>query len=87
MQYGLEATKAGARENAVGYVLFRKVDLDAASITLQINDRFAKLGTVDADVYVDRIEHTAHYPDQGGPALVKAHFSDRRPAEQTRGVA
>ncbi len=85
-QLGLESTKAGPREGAAGYVLFRRVDLDAASITLEDNDRFARLGNVDCDLYVDRLEHEGHYPDHGGPTLVKAYFSDRQPAKQTRGV-
>jgi hypothetical protein len=86
-QKGLEPAKAGPREGATGYVLFRRVDLDAAGVTLEDNDRFAKLGDVETDVYVDRLEWEGHYPDQGGPTLVKAYFSDRQPAKQTRGVA
>jgi len=86
-QYSLEMTKAGARENSNGYVLFRKVDLDKAGVTLQDNDRIAKMGHVECDLYVDRMEWTAHYADQGGPSLLKAFFSDRQPAKQTRGVA
>lgn len=86
-QYSLEMTKAGARENSSGYVLFRKVDLDTAGVTLQDNDRIAKMGHVECDLYVDRMEWCGHYADQGGPALLKAFFSDRQPAKQTRGVA
>ena len=86
-QKGLEPSKAGPREGASGYVLFRHTDLTVAGLTLEDNDRFAKLGNVDTDLYVDRLEHTAHYGDQGGPTLVKAYFSDRAPAKQTRGVA
>jgi len=85
-QKGLEPQKAGPREGATGYVLFRHVDLVAAGIALEDNDRFAKLGNVETDVYVDRLEHEGHYPDQSGPTLVKAYFSDRQPAKQTRGV-
>lgn len=86
-QKGLEPSKVGPREGASGYVLFRHVDLTAAGIALEDNDRFARLGNVDCDLYVDRLEHEGHYPSAGGPTLVKAYFSDRQPAKQTRGVA
>jgi len=86
-QLGLEPSKGGPREGAVGYVLFRRVDLEAAGVTLQDNDCFKQLGDVDCDLYVDRLEFNSHYPSAGGPTLVKAHFSDRQPAKQTRGVA
>ena len=72
-------------EGSDGYVLFRRIDLDTAGITLQRQDRFSKLGHVETDVYIVRLEHTAHYPDQGGPTLVKAYFEDRGPSRQTRG--
>lgn len=85
-QFSLEMEKGGAREGALGYVLFRKVDLDAASIELKVNDRISKIGHVETDVYIVRLEWTGHYPDQDGPSLVKAHFADRQPAKQTRGT-
>jgi len=65
--------------------VFRKVDLDAAGLVLQREDRFAKMGHVETDVYVISIEWQGHYPDQGGPSLLKAHFEDRGPSRQTRG--
>jgi hypothetical protein len=80
-QLGLDMEKGGARETSAGYVLFRKIDLDAASVTLEDNDRIVKMGHVDCDVYVNRIEWTGHYPDQDGPSLVKAHFMDRSPSK------
>jgi len=80
-QFGLDMEKGGARETAAGYVLFRKVDLDAVSVTLEDNDRITKMGHVECDVYVIRLEWTGHYPDQDGPSMVKAHFTDRRPSK------
>ena len=77
----LDAGPGGVIENAAGYVLFRKVDLDAASVTLQINDRFKKIGNVDTDYYVIRIQPTATYNDQGGPAMFRAWFADRLPSK------
>jgi hypothetical protein len=86
-QKRVEFQKGGVRESSAGYVLFRKVDLDTAGITLDDGDRFKKIGHVDVDVYVVRLEWTGHYPDQDGPTMVKAHFADRQPSRQTRGVA
>jgi len=84
-QQALSYEKAGVGEGSRGYVLFRKVDLDAASITLQPNDRIKKMGHVDTDVYINRLEWLGHYPDQSGPALIKAYFIDRAPSHQSRG--
>lgn len=85
-QKDLEMGKGGAEEGAAGYVLFRQVDLAAAGITLEVNDCFKKIGHVDTDVYIIRLEWCGHYPDTDGPSMVKAHFADRAPAKQTRGT-
>jgi len=79
-----EATKGGLIENAQGYVLFRKVDLDAASFMIAINDCIVQMGHVVSNVYVDKVVWLGHYPDQSGPSLVKAFFSDRSPSKQAR---
>ena len=50
-----------------------------------LDDRFKKIGSVDTDVFITRLEFQGHYPDQGGPTLVKAHFTDRQPSKQRRG--
>ncbi len=77
--------RTGAVENASGYVLFRYVDLEAAGVVLQREDRFTSIGGVVTDVYVDRLVPRGHYPDIGGPTMVKAYFVDRQPARQQRG--
>ena len=79
---GLGMSAPGPEENAAGYVLFRKVDLDAQSITLAINDRIKKMGHVNTDVYVIRLEWIGHYTDQSGPTMVKAWFEDRSQARE-----
>jgi hypothetical protein len=81
-----EHRRTGTVEGASGYVLFRRVDLAAVSLNLQIEDRLARIGDIDTDVYVHRLEWVGHYPDKGGPTMVKAYFQDRGPARQTRGV-
>ena len=85
-QKRVEFQKGGVRESSAGYVLFRKVDLDAAAVTLDDGDRFKKMGHVEVDVYIVRLEWTGHYSDTDGPTMVKAHFADRQPARQTRGT-
>jgi hypothetical protein len=82
----LKASAGGSEEQADGYVLFRYKDLIAKSIVLQLNDRFIKMGHVDTDVYITSIQPLGHYPDQNGPALVKAYFQDRQPSKQGQGL-
>lgn len=74
----------GVQINTDGYVLFRYVDLNAAGITLQHGDRITNIGHLTVDLYIERLEPTAPYPDQDGPTMVKAHCRDRTPA---RGVS
>ncbi len=76
--------RGGTTETSLGYVLFRLVDLDAQSIVLQVNDRFKKIGRIDTDVFIVKLEFQGHYPPDG-PTLVKAHFEDRQPSKQRRG--
>lgn len=75
---------AGIQENERGYVLFRQKDLTAASVSLAINDRISKIGRVNHDAYITRLEPTGHYGDLGGNTLVKAYFADRQPSKHRR---
>ena len=84
-QFDIGHNKAGTVLNASGYVLFRKIDLDAQSIVLQDNDRIIQIGTRDTDVYINKLVPTGHYPDIGGHTMIKAFFADRAPSKQTRG--
>lgn len=81
----LDMQKGGAREDSIGYVLFRYVDLDAASVDLKRGDRFTKIGTRDVEVYITEMLPEAHWDDQGGPTTVKAFFTDRQPGNQNKG--
>jgi hypothetical protein len=76
----------GSKEESDGYVLFRLSDLAARSITLKREDRFTKLGTIDVDVYVVRLQYMGHYSWSAGPTLVKAFFKDLQPGRQTKGA-
>jgi hypothetical protein len=73
----LEAAKEGAIERASGYVLFSLAELRAVDKMIVRGDRFASIGGRACNVFVERTEPTAHYPDLGGPGLLKAHFSSR----------
>lgn len=92
IKWGVDEEKGSQRggvvEGSDGYVLFRLVDLAAATppVTIKREDRFLRLGTVDVDVYVTALRYEGHYDDVGGPTLVKAFFQDRQPARQTRGA-
>lgn len=79
-----EYEAGGLRQGERGYVLFREKDLSAASLTLNINDRFTKIGRVDHDVYISRLEPLGHYGRHGGNTLVKAYFADRQPSKHRR---
>lgn len=81
----LDARAEGPKEGSDGYVLFRMSDLAARSITIKRDDRFTKLGTVDVDVYVVRLQYQGHYSWSNGPTMVKAFFKDLQPGRQTKG--
>lgn len=83
-QKQLEAAGFGPSDAVRGYVLFRFIDLTNAipPIALKINDRITLQGSLADEVYIVRLEPTAHYPDQGGASMVKAWFTDRQPAKE-----
>lgn len=79
----VQYTRGGNRYDADGYVLFRYVDLNAAGITLAVDDRFITLGGLAVNVYIKHFQPMGHYTDAGGPTLVKAFFGDKDPAKQS----
>lgn len=79
-----EYKRGGPVINTNGYVLFRYVDLNAAGVTLAHGDRIIQIGHLVVDIYIERLEPTAPYPDQNGHTMVKAHCKDRAPS---RGVS
>ncbi len=84
------ASLIGAERESEGYVLFRRRDLRALGIAeLQQGDRIVSMGAGAnaraVDVYIVGLRFEGHYPDQGGPALVKAFFKDRSPSKQNPG--
>ena len=87
----LRTTRAGNEDESGGYILFRRVDLDAAGLSdsPKQGDRILAYGSGtgrrEVDVYVVRTRPEGHYPDQGGYSLIKAFFRDRSPGRQSRG--
>lgn len=77
---------AGPMENERGYVLFSQRELDAASVVLAVNDRITRIGVVDHDSYITRLEPMGHYPEFGGNTLLKAYFADRQPSKHRRAI-
>jgi len=86
LDQSFQSRREGPKEDSDGYVLFRLVDLNAAGVEVKRETRLIRLGTIDTDVYVTALQYQGHYPDQGGPTLVKAFFKDRQPARQTKGA-
>lgn len=76
-------SRGGDRPASDGYVLFRKVDLDAKGVTLGINDRITKIGHLAQELYINRLEWVGQYQEFNGPSLVKAWYVDRRPSKQS----
>lgn len=85
----LRMNKSGAEEGEDGYVLLRAIDLASQGKKIARGDRIigygAGRGRVDLDIEIVKLRYEGHYPDQAGPALIKAFFSDRQPSRQTPG--
>jgi len=84
-QEELNVERGGAQIDSTGFVLFRYFDLKKLGIEVKIGDRFTKLGKIEVDYYVVRIESKGHYQDRGGATLVRCYFQDRTPSKQNAG--
>jgi hypothetical protein len=67
----------GTQLKAIGYVLFRYVDLESKGITLKYQDRIKKIGRHEEELYIINTKPIGHYPDQDGATLIRAYFTDR----------
>lgn len=67
----------GTRLVAIGYVLFRYVDLESAGITLKFQDKIIKIGRHEEELYIIKTKPMGHYSDQDGASLIRAYFVDR----------
>lgn len=74
----------GVAERSVGYMLFLTSDLKRAQVTIDRGDRIVQLGEDpngrEVDYYVTKLQWRGHYPEHGGPTLLKAWFMDRQPS-------
>jgi hypothetical protein len=67
----------GTQLKAIGYILFRYVDLESKGITLKYQDRIKKIGRHEEELYIINTKPIGHYPDQDGATLIRAYFTDR----------
>lgn len=67
----------GTQLKAIGYILFRYVDLESKGITLKYQDRIKKIGRHEEELYIINTKPMGHYPDQDGATLIRAYFTDR----------
>jgi hypothetical protein len=67
----------GTQLKAIGYVLFRYVDLESKGITLKYQDRIKKIGRHEEELYIINTKPIGHYSDQDGATLIRAYFTDR----------
>jgi hypothetical protein len=67
----------GTQLKAIGYILFRYVDLESKGITLKYKDRIKKIGRHEEELYIINTKPIGHYPDQDGATLIRAYFTDR----------
>lgn len=78
------ATEGGEQRQSNGYMLFLTADLKKKGVTIDIGDRVVKIGTGDnareVDYYIVKFHWRGHYPEHGGPTMVKAFFEDRQPS-------
>lgn len=75
--------RGGDEVDAKGYIVFRKEDLDASAIMININDKVVRIGhQTGLDYYITKIEWIGHLPRFNGPSLMKAWFDDRNPSKQ-----
>jgi hypothetical protein len=79
------ATEGGVQLESDGYLLFLYPDLVKAGVTIEQGDRIIKIGfgdsARDVDYYVIRATPRGHYPEYGGPTMLKAYFQDREAAQ------
>jgi hypothetical protein len=73
-------TLEGVAEDSDGYLLFRYHDLADAGVTLKRGDKIIKIARLAYELFITQLIPAGHYPDQNGPSLLKAFFSDRNPA-------
>ncbi len=90
VQWGLDkslrASEMTVTEACDGYLLFLTASLVAERATVVPGDRIVQIGEgpleQEVDLYIVSLKWMGHYPDQKGPTLLRAYFSDRTPSRQ-----
>ncbi len=78
----LRGRSTGPRQEADGYLLFRRTDLVAAGVEVRTGDKIVRIGHLqNVSYYVTELSPMGHYPDQGGHGLLRADFNDREPVQ------
>lgn len=78
----LRGRSTGPRQEADGYLLFRRTDLVAEGIEINTGDKIVRIGHIqNASYFVTELRPMGHYPDQGGAGLLRADFNDREPVQ------
>lgn len=82
-------TEGGVTLQSDGYLLFLWSDLIAAGVQIEQGDRIVEIGADDGlrevDYYIIQTTPRGHYPEHGGPTLLKAYFQDRESAQHREG--
>jgi hypothetical protein len=74
-------TPGGATVEITGYVLFETQELENKSIDPKFGDQITEIsGKTYDDLFVVRTKPMGHYPDIGGPGLLRTDFNRREKA-------
>lgn len=81
-------TDLGPEEKSDGYILCRTSDLRSKGGSFKRGDKIITMGAGDnaltgLDLYITKVEPMGHWPDQGGSSMVRFHFADRKPVQQS----
>ena len=68
----------GLRADSTGNLLVIRRECEARGYAPDAGDRIRQIGRDAVDFYVQSVEPTAHYPDQGGATMFRLYYG-RRP--------
>lgn len=81
----MSTTPTGIEEQGQAYILFRVLDLNRLSLSIEPNDRVIKIGHQAVDLYVKTIQPIGHYGRHNGSTFIRAYIEDRAPARNNPG--
>ena len=75
----------GGSQVSKGYLLFRLKDLTDSGYSPKVGDLVLHMGSqTNINMYLESFEDRGHYPDQQGPTMRRAYFTDREPTREAR---